>query len=291
MREKRTRVLVILVIMMMVFALMPVQTVWAEDHLCPECGQPGVFDPSIDPTEYACFFRCTNNECNTIVFSSWHTGGEATCTAKAVCEFCGREYGDLKQHTGGTATCKAKAVCENCQQEYGELDPNNHTGTSTVTGEKEATCTEAGYTGDTTWDCCGKKVEGETIAALGHKGGTATCTAKAVCETCGQEYGEVLGHKWGAWTVTKEATTSEEGIETRVCSNDSSHIETRKIAKKEETKKEEPKKEAAKAETVSKTTDTQPQTGDENQTVWVIMMMLSAAILIVLAIRKRRVFD
>ncbi|MDO5138152.1 MAG: BspA family leucine-rich repeat surface protein [Oscillospiraceae bacterium] len=41
------------------------------------------------------------------------------------------------------------------------------------------------------------------------------------------------GHNWGEWTVTKEATEEEEGIETRHCSNDSSHTETRPIPKLE----------------------------------------------------------
>ena len=30
--------------------------------------------------------------------------------------------------------------------------------------------------------------------ALGHKGGTATCTAKAVCTRCNQPYGDPMGH-------------------------------------------------------------------------------------------------
>ena len=29
-------------------------------------------------------------------------------------------------HSGGTATCKAKAVCEICKESYGSLDPNSH---------------------------------------------------------------------------------------------------------------------------------------------------------------------
>ena len=48
-------------------------------------------------------------------------------------------------HTGGTATCVAKAVCEYCGEEYGELDSNNHdlentpakAATDTATGNKE----------------------------------------------------------------------------------------------------------------------------------------------------------
>lgn len=47
--------------------------------------------------------------------------------------------------------------------------------------------------------------------------------------------GEVpaTGHDYGEWTVTKPATCKEEGVETRTCKNDSSHTETRKIAKTE----------------------------------------------------------
>lgn len=48
-----------------------------------------------------------------------HTGGTATCTKKAVCEFCGAEYGDLKKEDPKPAekpdkkTVKAKKVVVN----------------------------------------------------------------------------------------------------------------------------------------------------------------------------------
>ena len=48
-----------------------------------------------------------------------HTGGTATCSAKAVCDLCGEEYGVTAPHMGGTATCDKKAVCSICKQEYG----------------------------------------------------------------------------------------------------------------------------------------------------------------------------
>lgn len=53
--------------------------------------------------------------------------------------------------------------------------------------------------------------------ASGHTGGTATCTARAKCSVCGQEYGELAAHKWGAYVTTKAATALTEGIETRTC--------------------------------------------------------------------------
>ena len=38
-----------------------------------------------------------------------------------------------------------------------------------------------------------------------HSGGTATCTAAAVCEKCGESYGEALGHTGGTATCTEGA--------------------------------------------------------------------------------------
>ena len=40
-----------------------------------------------------------------------------------ICDICGAT---LSEHSGGEATCKDKAVCEYCRKEYGELAPNSH---------------------------------------------------------------------------------------------------------------------------------------------------------------------
>ena len=58
------------------------------------------------------------------------------------CDFCSTT---LSSHTGGTATCTAKAICEYCGKEYGEIDSSNHNlekisannATVTATGNKE----------------------------------------------------------------------------------------------------------------------------------------------------------
>lgn len=39
-----------------------------------------------------------------------------------------KEVTVLKNHVGGTATCTEKAKCKFCNKEYGDLDPTNHTG-------------------------------------------------------------------------------------------------------------------------------------------------------------------
>lgn len=64
-----------------------------------------------------------------------------------------------------------------------------------------------------------------------HSGGKATCTAKAICEVCGQPYGETGDHEWGEWQQTKAPTCTEKGTETRVCKNNPDHTETRDVEK------------------------------------------------------------
>ena len=63
-----------------------------------------------------------------------------------------------------------------------------------------------------------------------------TCTEDGekgkVCSRCGMKETEkipALGHDWGAWTVTTPATCTNEGVETRICNRDPSHVETRTI--------------------------------------------------------------
>ena len=52
------------------------------------------------------------------------------------------------------------------------------------------------------------------------------------CSRCGMKTTEkisALGHDWGDWTVTTPATCTNEGVETRTCKRDPSHVETRTI--------------------------------------------------------------
>ena len=63
-----------------------------------------------------------------------------------------------------------------------------------------------------------------------------TCTEDGekgkVCSRCGMKETEkisALGHEWGDWTVTTPATCTNEGVETRICKRDPSHVETRTI--------------------------------------------------------------
>ena len=180
-----------------------------------------------------------------------HTGGTATCTAKAVCSVCGESYGELaahvadstykyngeghwtacaacgtpmstqEAHTGGTADCQHKAVCGVCGQPYGELDASNHTGG--IRWVQTAETHQAFYL------CCGAAAgaeanhswnDGSVCTECGygcaHTGGTATCTALAVCDICGHTYGDLLPHDY-RWVIDQEATTEATGLKHEEC--------------------------------------------------------------------------
>lgn len=180
-----------------------------------------------------------------------HTGGTATCTAQAVCSVCGESYGELaahvadstyrynadghwtacatcgtpmsnqEAHTGGTADCQHKAVCDVCGQPYGELDASNHTGG--IRWVQTAETHQAFYL------CCGAAAGAEanhswndesvcTECGYGcaHTGGTATCTALAVCDICGHTYGDLLPHDY-RWVIDQEATTEATGLKHEEC--------------------------------------------------------------------------
>ena len=165
-----------------------------------------------------------------------------------VCGKCGAELGRA-EHSGGTATCTAKAVCSTCQTAYGELGGHTLTKHDAV----DATCTAPGNV--EYWHCsvCNKNFsdsagkgeltevatpalnhtwgEWEKVSETQHQricqndgshketgyhtpGTAATCKAPANCSICGQSYGEKnpSNHTGGTEVRNqKEATTTTEG--------------------------------------------------------------------------------
>ncbi len=126
--------------------------------------------------------KCANCDQPAVAAAEAHTGGTATCTAKAKCEKCGTEYGEMLPHTGGTATCTAKAKCAVCTQEYGELAAH-------TPKDGEYACNE-------NHPCANPDCTVPYRPAGTHVGGgtEATCEKKAVCK-CGEEYGELAACK------------------------------------------------------------------------------------------------
>ena len=161
-------------------------------------------------------------------------GGTATCTAKAVCTVCGGEYGEMAAHSftaekaeaqylKSAATCTEKAVyyksCAVCglssegtadeatffsgnalDHNWGDWTQNSDEKTHTRICKRDTSHTE-------TENC---------------HGGTATCTAKAVCTVCGGEYGEMAAHSFTAEKAEAQylksaATCTEKAVYYKSC--------------------------------------------------------------------------
>ena len=58
-------------------------------------------------------------------FGDWTSNGDGTHTRKCTVDGCNGI--ETKDCSGGKATCTENAVCEVCGKDYGELDPKNHT--------------------------------------------------------------------------------------------------------------------------------------------------------------------
>ena len=162
------------------------------------------------------------------------SGGTATCTARAVCTVCGGEYGELLPHDftaeiaeakylKSGATCTEKAVyyksCAAC-------------GLSSAGTASEATF-EAGNVLGHDWGAWTQNSDEKTHTRICKRdtshtetenchGGTATCTAKAVCTVCGGEYGELLPHDFTAKIAEAKylksgATCTEKAVYYKSC--------------------------------------------------------------------------
>ena len=139
-------------------------------------------------------------------WGKWSSAGNGT-HIRSCMNYCSEV--DTASCFGGTATCTAKAVCEACGGEYGEKDPNNHD--LVQHAAKAPTCTEIGW--DTYDRCirCGYTTRKE-LPALNHD--YQAVTVEPTCETdgytiftcsrCKDSYTadptDQLGHQFGAWS-------------------------------------------------------------------------------------------
>ena len=82
-----------------------------KDHICDHCGKviSNHEDANKDHVCDLCGKTISNHE---------------DADEDHVCDYCGKV---ITNHIGGNKTCRDKAVCEACGKSYGELDPNNHT--------------------------------------------------------------------------------------------------------------------------------------------------------------------
>ena len=136
-----------------------------------------------------------------------HTGGTQgpTCTEGKICEDCGAEY-DIPGHVwgewtpNGNGTHTRRCTNPNCDAKEENVPCG---GDSRATCIRPGTCTTCGgrYDGGHDWGawrpnddgthtrrCTRSNCDGAETENC--SGGTATCSAKAVCKVCGGEYGE-----------------------------------------------------------------------------------------------------
>ena len=185
------------------------------------------------------------------------------------------------------ATCMTPKTCrrDGCGAKEGTVDQNNHT------GEKVWSTTERRHT--QRYNCCGLvTVETEehtwekgvcTLCAyrcVSHTGGTATCVKKAVCEDCGEAYGEVDGgnHEALVRVPAKAATEDAEGnSEYWYCSACGKYYGDEKGTK-----------EITEADTVIVKLPQTPQTGDSGLTLWLTLLLGAAMAAAVMGKKKKR---
>lgn len=155
-------------------------------------------------------------------WGKWSSAGNGT-HIRSCMNYCSEV--DTASCFGGTATCTAKAVCEVCGGEYGEKDPNNHD--LVQHAAKAPTCTEIGW--DTYDRCirCNYTTRKELPAQHDlkqHAAKAPTCTEKGwdAYETCSRcdhtTYAELpaLNHDYQA--VTVEPTCEADGYTIFTCS-------------------------------------------------------------------------
>ncbi len=184
--------------------------------------EPG--DWQLDGNSHWRFYTC----CQLEVDRGAHQGGTADCLAPALCEVCQHSYGELGPHhfvdqvneyrLKSAATCTSPAVyyqsCSTCGaqgtetftngeplgHDYGAWTQNSDEKTHTRICKRDTSHTE-------TENC---------------SGGTATCTAKAVCTVCGGEYGEMAAHSFTAEKAEAQylksaATCTEKAVYYKSC--------------------------------------------------------------------------
>ena len=266
--------------------------------------------------------RCT---CN-VVETQNCSGGTATCTEKAKCAVCGAEYGDVLGHDFTTSwTHDDNEHWKQCSRCDKKDDVGPHTWdngtittapTCTKAGEETYSCTKCGatkiepipatghrwkseWTSDAThhWHECANESYDVTDNAgkngyAEHSGGKATCKDKAICEICGDSYGNLdpNNHTDLKHIDAKAATAAEEGnIAYWYCDGCKKYFSdkdgTKEIAKADTVTAKLP------GGTVKPSADKSPQTGDNsNLLLWIALLFISggAAIGTTVVSRKKK---
>ena len=166
-------------------------------------------------------------------YGEWVSNGDGTHT-----RVCANDstHTETKACHGGKATCTAKAICEVCGKAYGEMTAHTFTAKSTVSRylKKAATCTEKSeyYVSCAGCGLSSKGTKSEATfegSALGHlltqwNVTDASCTESGSeerhCTRCDYKQTQIIpakGHTFGEWKITKNVGCVTDGEQTREC--------------------------------------------------------------------------
>ena len=96
-------------------------------------------------------------------FGEWVSDNDGTHTRKCTVDGC--DAFETENCSGGNATCTEKAVCDVCGKAYGEFDGTNHKG-----GVQEWT-TRTAFNHEQKWNCCGAVI----VASEAHEWKDGVC--------------------------------------------------------------------------------------------------------------------
>ena len=170
----------------------------------------------------------------------------------------GHDWGVWVEITAATEQAEGleRRTCNNDPTHIQEraIPKLGHVHVTQLVNAVEATCENPGHTAY--YECTGCSLifsdedavyqinlEDTVVAAIGHDYGAWTVTTAPTCTEAGVETRvcshdanhketrpvDAIGHNYGAWTVTTAPTCTEAGVETRVCSHDANHKETRPV--------------------------------------------------------------
>ena len=203
----------------------------------PATGHSWKSDWTSDATHH--WHECANENCDVTDNAgkkgyAEHSGGKATCTQNAVCEFCKAEYGEKLPHdfTAETVDAKYLKSAATCTEKAVYYKSCAVCGLSSEGTADEATFF-SGNALDHDWGAWTQNSDEKTHTRICKRdtshtetenchGGTATCTAKAVCTVCGGEYGEMAAHSFTAEKAEAQylksaATCTEKAIYYKSC--------------------------------------------------------------------------
>ena len=203
----------------------------------PATGHSWKSDWTSDATHH--WHECANENCDVTDNAgkkgyAEHSGGKATCTQNAVCEFCKAEYGEKLPHdfTAETVDAKYLKSAATCTEKAVYYKSCAVCGLSSEGTADEATFF-SGNALDHDWGAWTQNSDQKTHTRICKRdtshtetenciGGTATCTAKAVCTVCGGEYGEMAAHSFTAEKAEAQylksaATCTEKAIYYKSC--------------------------------------------------------------------------